>query len=321
MKKIAISLILIIIVNVSYSQEDEQLLVSEIKQSTVITEPTTLKKGFFKLSSSFYFGLADKIFTDNAKKEFVMENGWAKTSSFGLSAHYGLTNRLELVFGIPYERSSFYNSSIIEIPLLQSTTTSSFKLKGKGIGDMQLGINYQLIEGSKTKPSLESRLTVVLPTGEKNPTNINANWEYDLPVGMGEISISLDLLYRKIIYPYSFSFYGTFKYSLWGEKMMRAYEEPVSFKSGNFYYLGGSFNFLLNDWIAIQNDIFFTRNKADKYEGETDAYGIPSWGISYMPNINFQFRKFRFTEGIIIPLKGKSISADPLYLFVAQYIF
>ncbi len=321
MKKILSGIFLILLVNSVYSQEDDQLLVTEIKQSTVITQPATLKKGFFKLGTSLAFGLADKIFNEDGKKEFVMENGWAKSSTYSLDMMYGLTNRLELSLSVPYERSSYYYSSIYTFPIEESSLTSKFKLKGSGLGDISFGVNYQLIEGSKTKASLVTRLTGTFPTGEKNPTNVNDNWEYDLPTGSGETTLALDLVYRKIAYPYSFSLYGTFKMSLGGEKIIRVGEDPVEFKSGNFIYAGGTFNFLLNDWIAVQNDLFFVYRQADTYEGETAAYGQNSNGLHYMPNISFQFKKFRFVEGVIIPIKGKSITADPQFILVAQYIF
>jgi hypothetical protein len=321
MKKVYVILVLIILANAAYSQEEDKLLVSEIKQSTVITQPATLNKGFFLLGSIFTYNVEDKMFSDNGKKDFAPQNWWAKYSTEYLHFHYGLTNRIELAFALPYKITSISGSVFSEIPIIDTTITTKFKLKANGIGDIEFGIYYQLIKGSKTKPSLVSKLHATFPTGEKNPTNIKGAWEYDLPTGSGETTLASELIYRKITYPYSYSFYGFFKYSFGGEKVMLPYENSISFKSGIFYWVGGNFNFLLNDWIAVQNDLRLDYQQASKYYGETSYVGINAYIISYHPNISFQFKKFRLIQGVFIPLFGKSTPADPQYNIDLQYIF
>ena len=321
MKKIFISLVLIILADVAYSQEEDKLLVSEIKQSTVITQPATLNKGFFLLGSTFTYTAIDKMFSNNGKKDYAVNNLWGQYSTEYLHFHFGLTNRMEIAFALPYKITSVSYSIISEIPIIDSTITSKYKSKGKGIGDIEIGLCYQIIEGSKTKPSLVSQLSATFPTGEKNPTNIKGAWEYDMPNGSGETTLRLELIYRKITYPYSFSFYGSFKYSFRGKKVMFPYENSISFKSGNYYSAGGNFNFLLNDWIAVQNDLLLIYQQANKYYGETANIGITQNGICYNPNLSFQFKKFRLVQGVFIPLFGKSFPADPQYNIDLQYIF
>jgi hypothetical protein len=321
MKKTIISLVLIILANIAYSQEEDKLLVSEIKQSTVITQPATLNKGFFLVGASFMHIMADKMFSDKGKKDYAVQNLSLRNSAAYLSFHFGLTNRIELAFDLPYTIASISKSIISEIPLLDTAVTTKFKLKGKGIGDIEFGISYQLIEGSKTKPSLVSKLSAVFPTGEKNPTNIKGLWEYDYPTGRGETALRLELIYRKISYPYSYSFHSLFKYSFGGEKVMAPYEDPISFRSGNYYEVGGNFDFLLNDWIAVQNNLGFLYKNADKYNGETAQIPVTQMAIFYYPNINFQFKKFRLAQGVCIYLFGKTIPGDPQYQIDLQYIF
>jgi hypothetical protein len=321
MKTIIVSLVLIIFANVAYSQEEDKLLVSEIKQSTVITQPATLKKGFFLVGAAFTHIMADKMFSDKGKKDYAVQNLSARNSTEYLSFHFGLTNRIELAFDLPYTITSVTKSIISEVPLFDTSITTNFKLKGKGIGDIEFGIYYQLIEGSKTKPSLVSKLSAVFPTGEKNPTNIKGLWEYDYPTGRGETVLRLELIYRKISYPYSYSFQGLFKYSFGGVKIMAPYEDPISFKSGNYYEAGGNFDFLLNDWIAVQNNLSFLYKNADKFNGETAQTTFNQMAIFYYPNINFQFKKFRLVQGVCIYLFGKTMPGDPQYQIDLQYIF
>ena len=37
--------------------------------------------------------------------------------------------------------------------------------------------------------------------------------------------------------------------------------------------------------------------------------------IFYYPNISFQFKKFRLVQGVLLPLFGKSMPADPQYQY------
>ena len=180
MKKVIVGLVLLVLANVLYSQEEDKLLVSEIKQSTVITQPATLNKGFFLLGSTFMHIMADKMFSDNGKKEYAVQNLSSRNSTEFLTFRFGLTNRIELEFDLPYVITSISKSTISQVPLYDTSITTKFKLKGKGIGDIEFGISCQLMEGSKTKPSLVSKLSAIFPTGEKNPTNIKGDWEYDL---------------------------------------------------------------------------------------------------------------------------------------------
>ena len=312
---------MLILADVTYSQEEDKLLVAEIKQSTVITQPATLNKGFFLIGSIFTYVVVDKVFSDDGKKDYAVRNLWGQYSTEYLHFQYGLTNRVELAFAIPYKIISISGSRMEEIRANATATQYKYRLEGKGIGDIEFGIYYQLIRGSKTKPSLVSKLSAVFPTGEKNPTNIEGPWEYDLATGNGETTLALELIYRKITYPYSYSFYGTFKYSFGGEKIMLAYENPISFKSANYYNAGGNFNFLLNDWIAIQNDMFLYSQQATKCYDETAYIESDHFGIIYNPNISFQFKKFRLVQGVLLPLFGKSMPADPQYNIDLQYIF
>ena len=64
MKKIFVGLVLLILADIAYSQEEDKLLVAEIKQSTVVTQPATLNKGFFLIGSVFTYTMVDKVFSD-----------------------------------------------------------------------------------------------------------------------------------------------------------------------------------------------------------------------------------------------------------------
>lgn len=324
MKRIFACLIFSLIAYFSFSQEEDKLLVSEIKQSTVITEPATLNRGFFKIGSEFTYAVEDREFSESHKRDYSTGNGWGRSSSVNLYLFYGLTNRIELCLYVPYKFRSIHYSYIDEFPIIGTSILTKWKTQGNGIGDIQFTIRYQIIEGSKTRPSLTASLTTSFPTGEKNPTNITDQFIYDHPSGSGEILLVPEFTYRKVAYPYSYSFWSYFQYGFGCEKKMLPYEDPIHFRSGSRLILGGNFNFLLNDWIAVQNDLIYDNKQADTYRGSTMITSFmpsnDSWAIIYTPGISFQFKKIRLAQGVSIPLTGKFWIADPQYRIMLQYI-
>jgi len=324
MKRIFTSLVFLIIVCTSFSQEEDKLLVAEIKQSTVITEPATLNRGFFKIGSEFTYAVEDRVLAESGKRIYSTGNGWGRSSSENLHFYYGATNRIEFGFILPYKFRSMHYSYINETPASDTSILIKWKTQGNGIGDIQFTIRYQIIEGSKTKPSLTAGLTTSFPTGEKNPTNITDTLIFDYPTGSGEISVAPELTFRKITYPYSYSFSSCFLYSFGCEKKMLPYENTIHFKSGSRFILSCNFNFLLNDWIAVQNDLTYDNKQADTYKGTTMITSFmpsnDSWALIYTPGISFQFKKIRLAQGVSIPIIGKFWIADPQYRIMLQYI-
>lgn len=322
MKKIYLLTISILLSLSLYSQTEDVVLPSDLKQLTIITEPSTLHKGFFRAGIVFSYGVVDKYFTDDKKKEFFPESTWASSWSSSFILQYGITDRLTAEVYIPYNNEvwnyhQFYTSGELGI-----TQEESWDLSGKGIGDISLSARYQVIQGSQTAASLTANLDITLPTGRKNPANVNDTYDYDLPTGYGAIVINPGVLYRKISYPYSYKAYLRYAYNLPGEKIMNPGDtEESEFTYGNRIDLGGSFDFHLNDWLAITNELnyFFTGKGEIQDVPEEDLY--TKWGLSYEARLVFQIRRIRLAEAVRIPLKGKSISADPLYVILLQYTF
>ena len=321
MKYLLITIMLFLCLGHIFAQEEDQILVNELKQSTIITQPATLHKGFFRVGGAYTYSVGDKIFTNAGNKEFVPENTWVKAVNYTILLQYGITDRIEFYAQLPYSARAMFYSSVMSIPLLKTKETTLFDIHGKGFGDLITGFYFQLLEGSKTKPSIVAGLFAELPIGEKNPTNIKDDFSFDLPMSSGEPALEFELRYRKIQFPYSYSFYGKMKYFFGGNKVMAPEEDAMSFNSGNRYGGGGVFSFLLNDWLAIKNDLSFGYNQFDTYEDKSYQTGEDSWSLYYLPYITFQLKRFRFAEGVGIALLGKSVPADPMYIIMAQYLF
>jgi hypothetical protein len=158
-----------------------------------------------------------------------------------------------------------------------------------------------------------------IPSGEKNPTEIENENNYRLPSGTGEASLDLDLHLRKVIYPYSYSFIVSYKYFFGGSKIFDVGEAEKEFKTGSTINFEGDFNFHVNDWIAIQNAMDFYLYGKDEVDGELEEDS--KWLIQYLPKLNFQLKRLRLVQAISVPLKGKNTGADVGYILVAQYMF
>jgi hypothetical protein len=321
---VLITLILVFAYNVR-AQIEEMINPSDLKQQTIITEPATLHKGFFRPGIIASYGINDRVFDESGKKSYLLEtSGWLVSWDMLVSLQYGLIDRLEIMTNIPYRYERIFHSQFIEIPGPDSSIVQASKMKGAGLGDISLGAEFQIIKEDERKPSLSTKVLVTIPTGRKNPENVKSFREYDRPTGSGETTLDFILQLRKIIYPYSLTVYSSYIYHFESSKIFAPYEEEISFKSGDRLYLGGSFNVHLNDWIALMNEIAYFKWWDDEYYGITLAdQGISNrWGIYYQPALYFQIRKFRFYETVQLPLYGKNyIPADPSYTLGLFYTF
>ncbi|MEZ5001381.1 MAG: hypothetical protein R2727_12455 [Bacteroidales bacterium] len=179
-----------------------------------------------------------------------------------------------------------------------------------------------MIVESSNLPSVTGTLDVTLPTGSKNPHNIRSDNEYDLPTGNGVVMFNPELRVRKINYPFSYLGYVGYLYHMPGSKIMYVTDEQeTDFKYGNRFNAGVSFNFHINDWVAVTNDLnYFSTGKGEQQNLTADEL-YTKWGIAYEARMVFQVKRVRLAQAVNVPLKGKMISADPLYVMLVQYTF
>ncbi len=106
-----------------------------------------------------------------------------------LAARYGLTPRMEVEVKVPWVyRSESTTARPLATP---STADSVFSNDGSGIGDVELGLRYQLNVGSATKPFYVASLRLKTTTG-KGPFEVEtfnplagATLPRELPTGTG----------------------------------------------------------------------------------------------------------------------------------------
>jgi hypothetical protein len=306
----------------TFGQFENIIIPSDLKQQTIITEPPTLRKGFLRAGIAANFIMIDRVFDEDGKKEYLLStNTYDKCWSYVTLIQYGITERLQAYVSIPFVYEQRYISIKTITPSENSDTTYSFKSTGRGFGDLEAGLKYQIIRESESFPSVVLGLYPTLPTGRKNPENIKSDLEYDLPTGRGNVWISSELIIEKIQYPYSFTVKAQYIYNFKGKKVMFPYEDAVEFKRGNTLEIAAGFGLHLNDWIALVNDFTFWNSSGNTYYDSSMEVSPGSWWFAYWPAVYFQIRKFRFFEVIQIPLMGKYIGADPTYSFNLQYVF
>ncbi len=322
MKRSFLTYLLLLLSATAFCQTERQLVPSDLKQQTIVTEPVTLYKGFFRTGIILNYRVADKYFDKAGKKEYYLSSTWRSTSAYGIILQYGLTDRLQVDLKTEYRNKlqEFQNTEITA-----GTNTSvvvTTRQKGLGLGDTHLALTYQVLQEIKKRMSLTGRINITVPTGEKNPTNIRSAEKYDLPVGEGTYALGVNISARKILYPYSLAAYLEYKHNFESAKKITATDDAeTSFRLGNRLETGLSINLHLNEWIALANEINFS----DKGKGEIETaitQEIPvEWALSYEPSLVFQVKRFRLGESVRIPLKGKNVPADPLYKLMIQYLF
>jgi hypothetical protein len=306
-----------------FAQTEEQSLRDERKQLTLVTEPVTLYKGFFRVGLGTAYSLADKRFIDS-KKEPLSGQGWANTFTVSLSAQYGISDRLMVGVTVPYTNDNIYHSTLYEVPSDEGRRylyPQRWLTQAKGVGDVEVVVASQLLAETNSRPALAVVVITTLPTGEKNIVDDgdeNAN-TFARPTGQGEVAISTALRLRKITYPFVYSGAFSYKYRTESSKVVAVNEPTVRCRNADLLRFSGSFYFHLNDWIAFRNDSDYVRFGQDMQDGEKVTE--KGWLWQYSPGISFQLSRLRIDQAVDIPLKGNHVAADPKYFLALQYIF
>jgi hypothetical protein len=305
------------------AQVQEQVSPAERKQQTIVTEPITLYKGFIRTGVASWYNVIDKIFLDS-KKQSQPGNIWGSTFSFSVYAQYGISDRFMVEMLVPYVRDDIYQSVLYELPLdfnEEYLYPQKWKTQANGLGDLDITAGYQLLQETVSRPALAAFVTATLPTGQKDVVdddddNVNT---FDRPTGQGEFAINTVVRLRQIKYPFSYSISASYKYRTVSSKILAVDAAVVDYRNGNLLGFSGSFNFHVNDWIAFKNIVDYMRTAKDSQNGED--IGEKAWLLQYLPGISFQLKRLRFDQGVMIPIKGNNVAADPGYILIVQYTF
>ena len=75
MKKLLLFINYCLVPGMVMAQVEEQVLPTDLKQQTIITQPVTLYKGFLRVGFTGTYGVIDRIFTEDGDKVYAPENG------------------------------------------------------------------------------------------------------------------------------------------------------------------------------------------------------------------------------------------------------
>jgi hypothetical protein len=322
MKETLIIYLLLALAATGFSQTEKLLVPSDLKQQTIVTEPVTLRKGYFRTGLVLNYRVADRYFNDSGDKDYYRTSSWGSKASYGITLQYGLSDRFQIDVLTEY-MNTLQEVSNTEISAATNTSvTTVSKQKGIGIGDSHVSLKYQIIPEKERKFSLTGKLKATFPTGKKNPGNIKSENVYDLPVGDGTYAVGLNISARKIAYPWSFSGYLAYTYNFTGKKVFGTTDlTEKKFRFGNLIESGLNGNLHLNEWIVFGNEVNFYHEGQGKAETQPPTLIPASWALSYEPGLIFQVHRFRLGETVRIPVVGRNVPADPLYMLFAQYIF
>jgi hypothetical protein len=305
-----------------YAQTEQMVVPGDLKQQTIITEPITLRKGFLRVGIEGAFIIVDKVFDENGNRSYVLgTNAWGKFSGYQLAIHYGITDRLEIGCKVPYLNQKYYVSTVITSVIDRKDTLISFRTRGRGLGDVEAGIKYQVVRETERLPGLMIGTVLTLPTGRKNPRNIINDLEYDHPTGDGIFEWETYAILKKVFYPFSSTTRIHYKHYFPGKKIFFPDEPETEFNMGDYYNIASDFGVQLNDWISLSNELGFNTAGENTYYYDPVETSPSAWTVDYVPSLFFQIRRFRFVQAISIPLFGKYNSADPTYIFGLSYIF
>ena len=127
------------------------------------------------------------------------------------------------------------------------------------------------------------------------------------------------------MYPFSVELgAGLLKY-FGAEKVLIPNTRPVDVVSGSELLITPKVNFLLNEWVSFSNYFDYYLALKDDFDGE-DPFGYHNneynqWMFRYSPIITFQIKQLRIEQAVFIPLAGRTVTADPTYYFIVQYMF
>ena len=320
MRKPALIYLQILLASAAFCQTEKLLVPSDLKQQTIVTEPVTLYKGFFRAGLLIDYRVADRYFDGAGDKQYYRTSIWGSKSAYGITLQYGISDRLQADLISEYMNTLEETQSIVEVAGVKSVVPD--RRRGIGLGDSHLALKYQVVPERESKFSLSGRIQITFPTGSKNPRNIKNENQYDLPVGDGIYALGLNISARKIAYPYSFTGYTLYTYNFLGKKVFMTNDQTEKeFRLGNLFETGITGNLHLNEWIVFGNEINFYFEGAGEIENVSSVLLPASWALSYEPGLIFQVHRFRIGETVRIPVKGKNVPADPLYVLMTQYIF
>ncbi len=197
-----------------------------------------------------------------------------QTWSGALTARYGLSNRLEVEAKLPYV---YRNDDSVTRPLGEGASMdSAFNATGKGIGDIEFGVRYQLNEPGTDGPYYVAGLRLKARTGT-DPFEVSyvsgstpiSSLQEELPTGSGFYGIQPSL---SVIYPTDPAvFFGGVNY-LWN--VGRDVNKDILGQHIGKVEPGNAIGFNFGMGLALNERASFSLGYEHTYIGRTKVDGV-----------------------------------------------
>lgn len=213
----------------------------------------------------------DAIFLGNLSVDEI-EGDIFRTTLLG---RWGVTDRMQLSLGIPWVyRETTTRSRGVD---LSSITVSEKSVDDSDIGDIFLGLSYQLFPETYTRPDIVLNFGVTAPTGRdpygidfiEDPTNTNLVFPSALPTGSGLWQLSAGVSLLKTTDPAIL--FASFNYLYYLEKSFsdigadpNAPPAPGDVQLGDAFQVAAGIAFAINDRTSYS--MSFTQRWTDETE-------------------------------------------------------
>jgi hypothetical protein len=301
------------------AQTERQLTVSEIRQQTLLNEPITLQKGYFRWITSFNFALFSTDYFDNSWKKITTNNYSSNSMIVPFSLCYGLTNNLEINLNSNYTQSkSSFNYQSIDNYSQQANQSIKVNKKSAGFNDLSIALNYKLLDEKDNYPSLAVGIYGSIPYGKKDPTSDDDGINVDEGVSCGYYEIGLGTQVKKVYYPFSIAGVLMYAYSFPTDLRLKYNDiEKTTVDFGDFFQSKLIVNYMPSDWISISNNIVFTHNGKSVYDNEEYKHNEKEMiQLMWEPGLTFQMKNFRLRQSISFVAFGKNSHTTPIFSIV-----
>ena len=211
----------------------------------------------------------DAIFLGNLSVDEI-EGDIFKTTLLG---RWGITNRMQLSLGIPWVyRETTTRSRGVD---LSSITVSEESVDDSDIGDIFLGLSYQLFPETYTRPDIVLNFGITAPTGRdpygidfiEDPSNTNLVFPSELPTGSGLWQASAGVSFLKTTDPAIL--FASFNYLHYFEESFsdigadpNAAPAPGDVQLGDAFQVAAGIAFAINDRTSYS--MSFTQRWTDE---------------------------------------------------------
>ncbi len=203
--------------------------------------------------------------------------------TFTESAYLPLGRRLQLVLNVPmvYRQSTYEigGAGYASNQYSEATVTSG----GPRLGDISFGAYYQLVQESKTWPTLTASLLLTAPTGinpygiklyQPDPNNTNLEVPTKLPTGNGVWTITPGISFVSTSDPAIFFGSANYYYNL--QRSFSDISTTADVVQPGQVRLGNAFQFSLGVAYALNDRLSVSTSFADRLQQQTSVRSLGS---------------------------------------------